>query len=92
MTSKGSYARFLEERGGGLHHVSFLTDNIEKELKNLKAQGRRLINEEPMSPAPGTKVAFIHPGATGNVLIELAQRTSSAPKFPPTSMDITWKQ
>jgi len=92
MTSKGSYARFLEERGGGLHHVSFTTDNIEKELKNLKAQGRRLINEEPMSPAPSTKVAFIHPSATGNVLVELVQRASAAQKIPPNSMDITWKQ
>jgi methylmalonyl-CoA epimerase len=91
LTSKGSYARFLEERGGGLHHVSFATNNIEKELKTLKAQGRRLINEEPMSPIPSTKVAFIHPSAAENVLIELVQRDSSNPKIPDVKMDITRK-
>ena len=91
LTSTGSYARFLEERGGGLHHVSFATNNIEKELKALKAQGRRLINEVPMSPVPSTKVAFIHPSAAENVLVELVQRASATPRIPNTKMDITRK-
>jgi methylmalonyl-CoA epimerase len=68
-----SFARFLEEKGGGLHHVSFVTDDIVKELKNLKAQGRKLQNEEPMQ-LPNAKIAFIHPSAAENVLIELVQR------------------
>ena len=70
---EGSFQRFLEERGGGLHHVSFLTDDIVGELKDLKAQGRKLQNEEPME-LPGAKIAFIHPDAAENVLIELVQR------------------
>jgi methylmalonyl-CoA/ethylmalonyl-CoA epimerase len=73
LTEESSYARFLKERGGGLHHVSFETDDIEQELKTLKAQGRRLINEEPIS-LPSARIAFIHPGAAENVLIELVQR------------------
>lgn len=43
----GNHMKFLEERGGGLHHVSFLTDDIMKEIKTLKAQGKKLQNEEP---------------------------------------------
>ena len=70
---EGSFQRFLDERGGGLHHVSFLTDDIEGELKTLKTQGKKLLNEEPME-LPGAKVAFVHPGAAENVLIELVQR------------------
>jgi methylmalonyl-CoA epimerase len=69
----GSFSKFLEERGGGLHHVSFLTDDIVKELKTLKAQGRKLQNEEPMV-LPNAKIAFVHPSAAENVLIELVQR------------------
>jgi methylmalonyl-CoA epimerase len=69
----GSFSKFLEERGGGLHHVSFLTDDIAKELKTLKAQGRKLQNEEPMS-LPNAKIVFVHPSAAENVLIELVQR------------------
>ena len=69
---EGSFSKFLEERGGGLHHVSFVTDDIVKEMKNLKAQGRKLQNEEPMV-LPGAKIAFVHPSAAENVLIELVQ-------------------
>ena len=69
----GSFSKFLEERGGGLHHVSFLTDDIVKELKTLKKQGRKLQNEEPLL-LPNAKIAFVHPSAAENVLIELVQR------------------
>ncbi|MHB8104045.1 MAG: VOC family protein [Dehalococcoidales bacterium] len=69
----GSFSKFIEEKGGGLHHISFLTDDIVKEMKNLKAQGKKLQNEEPMS-LPGAKIAFVHPSAAENVLIELVQR------------------
>jgi len=73
LTGEGSFAKFLKERGGGLHHVSFATNNINNDLKTLKAQGRKLLNEEPMS-LPSAKIAFIHPEAAENVLIELVQR------------------
>ena len=73
LKSDSSFARFLEEKGGGLHHVSFATDDIEQELESLKAKGKRLINKEPIS-LPTARIAFIHPDATENVLVELVQR------------------
>jgi methylmalonyl-CoA epimerase len=69
----GSHMKFLEERGGGLHHVSFLTDDIMQEIKVLKAQGKKLQNEEPIK-LPNAKITFIHPSAAENVLIELVER------------------
>ncbi len=81
LTDEGSFAKFLKERGGGLHHVSFATNNIKHELKTLKAQGRKLINEEPMS-LPKAKRAFVHPSAAENVLIELVQRAQPYPEMP----------
>jgi len=69
----GSFSHFLEEKGGGLHHVSFLTDNIAKEVKNLKAQGKKLQNEDPMQ-LPNARIVFVHPSAAENVLIELVER------------------
>jgi len=65
--------KFLEERGGGLHHVSFRTDDIRAEMADLKAKGKRLLNEQPME-LPGAKVAFVHPSAAENMLIELVER------------------
>jgi methylmalonyl-CoA/ethylmalonyl-CoA epimerase len=70
-TSKGSgTARFLQERGGGMHHLCFEVDDIVAKLNDLKSKGVRLINEKPIV-LPGRKMAFIHPKSTGGVLIEL---------------------
>lgn len=70
---QGSFSRFLEEKGGGIHHISFVTDDIVKEVKELKAKGRKLQNEEPIQ-LPNAKIVFIHPSAAENVLIELVER------------------
>jgi methylmalonyl-CoA epimerase len=70
----GSHMKFLEDRGGGLHHVSFATDDIFTDLKTLKVQGRKLQNEEPINLPGGDKIAFVHPSAAENVLIELVER------------------
>ncbi len=66
-------AKYLARRGPGMHHVCLETDDIEAMMAQLKAQGVRLINETPRSGEDGRKYAFIHPEATGGVLVELYQ-------------------
>lgn len=66
-------AKFLEKRGPGLHHVAVRVHDIRETLANLKAKGARLIDETPRSGAGGCLVAFVHPSATGGVLLELVQ-------------------
>lgn len=68
-------ARFLEKRGEGIHHIAYLSDNLEKQLHQLKDQGCRLINEQPVPGAGGMQVAFLHPQSTGGVLTELCEKT-----------------
>ncbi len=63
-------AKFLAERGGGMHHLCLEVDDISATLADLKAKGVRLINEAPLE-LPGRKMAFIHPKSTGGVLLEL---------------------
>lgn len=63
-------AKFLDEKGGGMHHLCLEVDSIEEMLSQLKEKGVRLINETPLE-LPGRKMAFIHPKSTGGVLIEL---------------------
>jgi methylmalonyl-CoA epimerase len=67
-------AKFLTEKGQGIHHLCLETDNIEELLADLKAKGFRLINETPIEE-PGRKMAFVHPKATGGVLLELYEVT-----------------
>ncbi|GAP11451.1 methylmalonyl-CoA epimerase [Bellilinea caldifistulae] len=68
-------AKFLAERGGGMHHLCFEVDDIQGMLEDLKAKGVRLINETPLE-LPGRKMAFIHPKSSGGVLIELYELTA----------------
>lgn len=68
-------AKFLAERGGGMHHLCFEVDDIQGMLEDLKAKGVRLINETPLE-LPGRKMAFIHPKSSGGVLVELYEITN----------------
>lgn len=70
----GPIGKFIEARGQGIQHLAFRVDDIEKALSELKAKGVRMIDETPRYGAGGAKIAFIHPKATGGVLIELCQR------------------
>ncbi|MEO6326372.1 MAG: methylmalonyl Co-A mutase-associated GTPase MeaB [Thermoanaerobaculia bacterium] len=67
-------AKFLEKRGPGLHHVCLAVRDIEAALALLKKDGVRLINETPVEGAHDCRVAFIHPSATGGLLVELSQK------------------
>src|SRR3712207_2984482 len=66
-------AKFLEKRGPGIHHVAVRVADIRAALGRLKAEGARLIDEEPRVGAGGCLVAFVHPAAAGGVLLELVQ-------------------
>jgi methylmalonyl-CoA epimerase len=70
----GPVARFIEKRGEGLHHIALQVDNIEAALEKMKAAGVRLLDETPRGGAGGTKIAFLHPKASGGVLLELTER------------------
>jgi methylmalonyl-CoA/ethylmalonyl-CoA epimerase len=65
--------RFLEKRGPGLHHVALEVESIEEALASLAALGVPLVDREPRIGAHGHKVAFVHPKATGGLLIELVE-------------------
>ena len=75
---RSSVSRFLEARGGGLHHVAWLVDDVAAALGVLKAAGVRLIDEAPRPGAHGTRIAFLHPKATGGVLAELVEVPEAA--------------
>jgi methylmalonyl-CoA/ethylmalonyl-CoA epimerase len=66
-------AGFLEKRGGGLHHIALKVDDIEEALARHKEAGAQLIDETPRTGAHGTRIAFIHPKASGGVLLELCE-------------------
>ena len=75
-SSDSPVAKFMEKNNGrgGMHHVALRVENVEAALEELKAKGVRLIDEKPRRGAGGAMIAFIHPAATGGILLELSQR------------------
>ncbi len=66
-------SKFLEKRGGGIHHIAVEVDDIRAKLLQLKSKGMRLIDENPRIGAEGCLVAFVHPSSSNGVLLELVQ-------------------
>ena len=69
-------AKFLENRGSGIHHIAVLVDDIDAALAKHRESGARLIDNEPRMGAHNMRIAFIHPKASGGVLMELCQKPS----------------
>lgn len=87
-TGKGSFLDgFLENRKGGIHHITLQTPNLRKTMAHLEAQGIPFLgyNEYPVGV---WKEIFIHPRNAFGVLIQIAEFEatdwlSEKVKFPP---------
>jgi methylmalonyl-CoA/ethylmalonyl-CoA epimerase len=65
--------KFVAKRGPGIHHICFEVDDLDGTLARCRAAGIRLIDETPRLGAEGKRIAFLHPGATAGVLVELTE-------------------
>jgi methylmalonyl-CoA epimerase len=65
--------KFLERKGPGLHHVAYQVADIDAVLEQIKSAGVRVIDESPRVGIRGSRVAFLHPSATGGVLTEIVE-------------------
>jgi methylmalonyl-CoA epimerase len=65
--------KFLAKKGPGLHHVAYQVADIDATLASLKDAGLRLIDETPRIGIRNSRVAFLHPAASGGVLTEIVE-------------------
>ena len=65
--------RYVARRGPGIHHICFAVDDLDETLARCRRHGIRLIDETPRLGAEGKRIAFIHPGGTAGVLVELTE-------------------
>ena len=72
-SAESPIAKFLENKGEGIHHIAFEVDDIVAEMSRLKAEGFKLLNETPKLGADHKLVCFVHPKGTNGVLVELCQ-------------------
>ncbi len=76
LTPETPVGKFLSARGPGLHHICLGVEDVNTDLATLKSNGTRLIDDIPKIGAGGAQIAFVHPKATGGVLVELSQPKS----------------
>lgn len=72
-SEESTIAKFLENKGPGVHHIAFAVDNIEQQLADAESKGVRLIDQTPRGGAEGLTIAFLHPKSTFGVLTELCE-------------------
>jgi methylmalonyl-CoA epimerase len=65
--------KFLAKKGPGLHHVAYQVADIDRALADLGEAGIRMIDEIPRTGIRQSRVAFVHPAATGGVLTEIVE-------------------
>jgi len=70
-TGPGVVGRFLERRGPGLHHIAVEVSDLEEAIADLLRRGVRMVDNAPRPGGMGTRIAFLHPEATGGLLVEL---------------------
>jgi len=64
---------FIDKRGEGMHHISYQVDDIDTQIAELKNKQIRMIDDEPRGGAHGSRIAFLHPKSSAQVLTELTQ-------------------
>jgi len=69
-------ARFLARRGPGVQQVAYRVTGIDDAMAAVRAQGMRLLYDEPRRGTAGSRINFIHPKDAGGVLIELVEPAS----------------
>jgi len=73
LTDDSPIGRFLQKRGEGVQQIAVQINDIHGMIARLQSIGIRMINNNPVDGANGSKIAFIHPSSTGGVLVELVE-------------------
>ncbi|HET6965741.1 MAG TPA: methylmalonyl-CoA epimerase [Acidimicrobiales bacterium] len=66
-------AKFLANKGEGLHHVGYRVADCATALNQAVEAGAKAIDAQPRPGSRGTTVAFLHPKTAFGTLIELVQ-------------------
>lgn len=79
----GFLPRFLDRHGEGMHHMTYLVDDLRAEVERCRAAGQRVIGEDYSEPR--WQEAFLSPLTAHGTIIQLAQSTLSQ-----AEQDATW--
>ncbi|SOC36084.1 methylmalonyl-CoA epimerase [Ureibacillus acetophenoni] len=75
LSDEGAIYNHIQKRGEGIQHVAFKVNDIYQKMSELREKGVRILSEEPVPGAGGSKAAFLHPKDSFGVLYELYEKT-----------------
>jgi methylmalonyl-CoA/ethylmalonyl-CoA epimerase len=73
LTSESGIARFLDRSGPGMQQLAYRVTSITEAMDAVRAQGMRLLYDEPRRGTADSMINFIHPKDVGGVLVELVE-------------------
>ncbi|MDG6995425.1 MAG: methylmalonyl-CoA epimerase [Nitrososphaerota archaeon] len=73
-SESGAIAKFIRERGEGIHHLAVRVSDVSRAIEEARTQGFRLVDDVPRRGAGGTDAAFVHPRCIHGVLLEFYSR------------------
>jgi len=76
LGEQGPIAKFVEAKGGGIHHLALQVKNIEAAIKHMLSHNIQMIDSTPRDGAHNSRIAFVHPKSTGGILIELVEEST----------------
>lgn len=71
---ESTIAKFIENRGEGIHHIAFAVESASEALSEVEAKGVRLIDKQSRPGAEGLNIGFLHPKSTMGVLTEFCSK------------------
>ena len=74
-TEDSTIGRFIARRGEGLHHIALRVTDLDARFAALQQAGIKLASDQIRIGAGGHRYFFVHPSATGGVLLELVEAT-----------------
>lgn len=73
LSEDSAIAKFITERGEGVHHIALTVEDIKSSIAQLSEAGIRVLYPEPRPGSHGKTITFLHPKSMKGVLVELCQ-------------------
>jgi methylmalonyl-CoA/ethylmalonyl-CoA epimerase len=73
LSPDSTIGKFLDRNGPGIQQLAYTVEDIEAVSAQLRAEGLRLLYDQPRRGTAGSRVNFLHPKDAGGVLVELVE-------------------
>ncbi|MFC7060896.1 VOC family protein [Halobacillus seohaensis] len=68
--STSPIARFIKQKGKGVHHIAYQVDDLEEALQALKEKGIRVMEDTRRTNKHGRRLIYLNPADTEGTIIE----------------------